>query len=213
MSSSSPASTAESVSVALLVRLEAKPGHEDDVETFLKEGLAVVLEEPQTIHWFATRLGPSSFGIFDTFPGEEGRTAHLTGRVAAALMARAGDMLASPPAIEKVDILATKAPSSAAPETQKALLVRLEAKAGQESNVEAFLKGGLAIVRDEPATIHWYALRLGPTTFGIFDTFPGEEGRDAHLSGRVAAALMASAKDLLASAPEIGKVDLLAVKP
>jgi quinol monooxygenase YgiN len=96
--------------VALLVRLEAKPGKEDEVADFLRGGLAIVEEEPATIAWFALRLGPSTFGIFDAFPDEAGRQAHLSGRVAAALMAKASDLLAKPPAIEMVDLLATKLP-------------------------------------------------------------------------------------------------------
>jgi len=96
------------VSTALFVRLEAKPGKEADVEQFLRDGLAVVLDEPETIAWFALRFGPTTFGIFDAFPGEAGRQAHLTGRVAAALMAKAPDLLAQPPVIEKIDVLAVK---------------------------------------------------------------------------------------------------------
>ena len=98
------------VDVALLVRLEAKPGKEGDVEAFLRGGLAVVQEEPATIAWFAIRLGPSTFGIFDAFPNDAGRQAHLSGRVAAALMARAPELLSEPPLIEKIDILAAKLP-------------------------------------------------------------------------------------------------------
>src|SRR5215470_8147081 len=98
------------VNVALYVQLEAKPGKEKDVEAFLKGGLAIVQEEPATIAWFAIRMGPSTYGIFDAFPDEAGRQAHLTGRVAAALMAKAGDLLAKPPQIEKVDVLAAKLP-------------------------------------------------------------------------------------------------------
>ena len=93
-----------------------------------------------------------------------------------------------------------------------ALLVRLEAKPGQEAAVAEFLKGGLAIVEQEPKTITWYALQLGPRTFGIFDTFADDGGRQAHLAGRVAAALMAKAPELFASPPQIDKVDLLAAK-
>jgi len=96
------------VTVGLLVRLEAKSGKESEVEEFLKSGLAIVQEEPETTSWFAIRMGQSTFGIFDVFPDESGRQAHLTGRVAAALMAKASDLLAQPPAIEKVDILAAK---------------------------------------------------------------------------------------------------------
>jgi quinol monooxygenase YgiN len=93
-----------------------------------------------------------------------------------------------------------------------ALWVRLEAKAGKEKDVEAFLLGGLELVEQEPATIAWFALQLSPTTFGIFDAFPDEAGRDAHLAGRVAEALMAKAGELFASPPQIVKVDVLASK-
>ncbi|MFL5732104.1 MAG: putative quinol monooxygenase, partial [Chloroflexia bacterium] len=73
------------VRVALFVRLEAKPGKEADVESFLRSGLSIVQEEPGTTTWFALRFGPSTFGIFDAFPDESGRQAHLAGRVAEAL--------------------------------------------------------------------------------------------------------------------------------
>jgi quinol monooxygenase YgiN len=98
------------VKVALFVRLDAKPGKEKEVESFLLSGLPIVQAEPATTAWFGLRLGPSTFGIFDAFPDEAGRQAHLTGRVAAALMAKAGELLAKPPSIEKVDILAAKLP-------------------------------------------------------------------------------------------------------
>ena len=98
------------VKVGLFVRLEAKPGKESQVESFLKGGLAIVQEEPATVAWFAIRLGPSTFGIFDAFPDDAGRQAHLSGRVAAALMASAPDLLSHPPSIEKVDVLASKLP-------------------------------------------------------------------------------------------------------
>jgi len=98
------------VTVALFVRLEAKPGKEKEVEDFLRGGLPIVQEEPATIAWFGIRLGPTTFGIFDAFQDEAGRQAHLSGRVAAALMARASELFAEPPAIEKVDVLAAKLP-------------------------------------------------------------------------------------------------------
>jgi quinol monooxygenase YgiN len=98
------------VKVALFVRLEAKPGKEKEVENFLLSGLPIVQAEPATTAWFGIRLGPSTFGIFDAFPDEAGRQAHLSGRVAAALMAKAGELLAQPPSIEKVDVLAAKLP-------------------------------------------------------------------------------------------------------
>jgi quinol monooxygenase YgiN len=96
------------VTVGLWVRLEAKVGREMDVENFLKEGLRLVHDEPATLTWFAVRIGPSTFAIFDAFPDEEGRQAHLNGKLAAALMERADDLLAEPPAIESFDVLAVK---------------------------------------------------------------------------------------------------------
>jgi quinol monooxygenase YgiN len=98
------------VTVALLVRLEAKPGKEAEVESFLRSGLPLAQEEPATTAWFAIRMGPSTFGIFDAFPDDSGRQAHLSGRIAAALMAKAPDLLAQTPAIEMVDVLAAKLP-------------------------------------------------------------------------------------------------------
>ena len=98
------------VKVALLVRLEAKPGKEAEVESFLNSGLSLVEEEPDTTAWFAVRMGPSTFGIFDAFPHETGRQAHLNGKVAAALMEKASELFAQAPVIEKVDVLAAKLP-------------------------------------------------------------------------------------------------------
>ncbi len=96
------------VRYALLARLEAKPGKEDTVENFLKSALDMAEDEEDTIEWFALKLGPSTFGIFDTFKNEEGREAHLSGKIAAALMEHADDLLATPPVIEKVELLAVK---------------------------------------------------------------------------------------------------------
>ncbi len=101
---------AETVKLALYVRLEAKPGREAETEEFIKSALPIVQAETGTTAWFGIRMGPATFGIFDTFVDESGRQAHLNGRVAAALMARAGDLLAVPPRIEKVDVIAAKLP-------------------------------------------------------------------------------------------------------
>ena len=98
------------VKTALLVRLEAKPGKEAEVQRFLRSGLAIVREEPATTAWFAVQMGPSTFGIFDAFPDVAGRQEHLSGRVAAELMARASDLLSQPPSIEKLDVLEAKLP-------------------------------------------------------------------------------------------------------
>ncbi|TPQ43462.1 MULTISPECIES: putative quinol monooxygenase [Cupriavidus] len=93
-----------------------------------------------------------------------------------------------------------------------ALWVPLQAKPGKEAEVEQFLRDGLPLVEQEAGTTAWFALRLGPSTFGIFDAFPDEGARDAHLAGKVAAALMAKAPDLLVAAPPIQKLEVLAAK-
>jgi quinol monooxygenase YgiN len=98
------------VNVALYVRLEAKPGKEAEVERLIRGSLPIVEEEPGTTAWFGIRMGPSTFGIFDVFPDENGREAHLAGRVAAGLMAKAPDLLIKAPVIERIDVLAAKLP-------------------------------------------------------------------------------------------------------
>ena len=95
---------------------------------------------------------------------------------------------------------------------QFALLARLEAKPGKEQELMDFLTSALPLAEAEPGTVRWYALQIGPATFGIFDTFEAEDGRQAHLDGDIAAALMANASTLLAKDPVIEKVSLLAVK-
>lgn len=93
-----------------------------------------------------------------------------------------------------------------------AILALLEAKAGKEKEVEEFLKSALPLAQQEAATTTWYAVKLGPNRFGIFDTFKDEAGRSAHLSGPIAKALMAKASELLAKPPQIEQLEILAVK-
>lgn len=97
---------------ALLALLQAKPGKEKDVEAFLKSAQPLAVRENGTTSWYAVKLGPSKFGIFDTFRNEDGRDAHLTGEIAKALFARAEELFAAPPQVEKLEILAAKSPTS-----------------------------------------------------------------------------------------------------
>ncbi len=98
------------VTVGLFLRLEAKPGKEAEVADFLTSALPLILEEVDTTAWFGLQLGPATFGIFDAFPHEAGRHAHMTGKVADLLRATWADMLSCPPSIEKVSILAARLP-------------------------------------------------------------------------------------------------------
>src|SRR5205823_1965426 len=93
--------------IGLLVTLEAGPGQEADVEAFLTFAQPLALDEKGTLKWYAIKLGPRKFGIFDTFSNEIGRNAHLTGEIAKALTARANELFAVPPQIEKVEVLAS----------------------------------------------------------------------------------------------------------
>lgn len=96
------------IKFALFARLEAKPGKEGEVQKFLEAGLAMAREEKTTPIWFALRLSPSTFGIFDAFEDEAGRQVHLTGPIAQALMAKAPELFAKPPSIESIDVLGLK---------------------------------------------------------------------------------------------------------
>jgi quinol monooxygenase YgiN len=112
--------------LGILAVLEAKPGKEREVESFLKSALPLADRERQTVRWYAFKLGPSRFGIFDTFSDQSGRDAHLTGEIAKALFARADDLLAAAPSIEEADLLAVK--GLASPEVMRPMGVSLEAR-------------------------------------------------------------------------------------
>jgi len=95
---------------------------------------------------------------------------------------------------------------------KKAIWVMLKAKPGKEAEVEAFLSQGALLAKEEPLTVNWYGVKMGPGVYGVFDTFAAEEGRDAHLSGEIAKALMANAPDLFSNEIRIEKMDVLASK-
>ncbi len=97
--------------LALLVTLQAKPAKENELEQFLKSGLELVEQEPKTNHWFTFKTADGKYGIFDTFDDESGRDAHLNGKVAEALKAKASELFSTAPVIEKVELIAVKEPS------------------------------------------------------------------------------------------------------
>ncbi len=200
--------------IGLLVTMKAKAGKEKEVKDFLLSGLPLVLQEPETVSWFALQIDHSTFGIYDTFEVEAGRQEHLTGEVAIALLAHADNLLESfdiKVSIRPVNVIA----SNHKPGTQKkGLLVIMNVKTGKSEAVENFLQTGKQLVVDEPETLAWYALKLDDTTYAIFDTFANDSGREAHLTGKVAAALMENAPIMLNDfkATAIQKVDILASK-
>jgi quinol monooxygenase YgiN len=94
--------------LAIWVMLKAKPGKENDVEAFLKQGASMAQDEPQTVTWYGVKIAPGMYGVFDTFDDEAGREAHLTGSIAQALMANAAELFSNEIKIEKMDILGSK---------------------------------------------------------------------------------------------------------
>ncbi len=200
--------------IGLLVIMNAKPGKEQAVKEFLLGGLPLVNAEPDTESWYAFQIDENTFGIFDTFNKEEGRQAHLKGEVAKALLASADDLLVDfevSVSIQPVDLLATKLSKG---EENKGLLVIMKAKEGKTSEVENFLLTGKKLVNEEPKTVSWYAIQIDNNTYAIFDTFAENAGRDAHLNGKVAAALVENAPVILEDfdAQAIQMIDVLASK-
>jgi quinol monooxygenase YgiN len=211
-------------SVGLLVPLVAKESQTKAVVDFLHTGYTIVPSEPLTREWFAVSYegsNPPTYAIFDTFAADEGRQAHLTGKIAQALMESAEKLLAvgPEPAIVSghVNVLASVVrPVGGGGDTagvSKGLRVLFEAKQDKVDAVREFLKGSVPLVKAEPETPYWYAIEFpGTNKFGIVDFFPGEEGRGAHVSGKVAAALFGSADELLTATPDLVKLEVLAAK-
>ena len=201
------------VSKGLLVRLEAKSGKDAEVEEFLLSALPIVREEAATTAWFAIRFGRSDYAIFDAFPDDAGREAHLSGPVAKALMERADALFAEPPRIQKLDVLADKLPATIPKEPDtKGLFLTFEAKEGHAPEVEQFLRHAQPLVEEEPETIAWFAIRTDDGKYGIFDVFPDNGGRFKHLIGHVPRELAKSALSLLGSVPDMEMLNVLAEK-
>lgn len=201
------------VTAGLLARLEAKPGKEPDVEAFLQSALSIVQEEATTTAWFALRFGRGGYGIFDVFPDDQGRQAHLDGEVAKALGERREELFSVTPRIERVEVLSDKLPAEAAPPAvTKGVLLGLRAKAGREPDLESFLGEGRTVVEGEPDTVAWFALRFEDGRHGIFDVFPDGSGRTRHLTGRIPRALATKGFSLLGGLPKLEMLDVEAHK-
>jgi quinol monooxygenase YgiN len=201
------------VTLGLLVKMEAKPGKDSEVEELLLSALLMVGREPNTTAWFAIRFGRSEYGIFDVFPDEAAREAHLSGPVAKALMEQADALFTKPPSIQKLDVLADKLPVTTPNEPDtKALLLTFKAKSGNEQEVEQFLRDAKPLVEAEPDTTAWFAIHLDDGEYGIFDVFPDHVGRFKHLTGHVPRELVKHALSLLGSFPDPSLPDLLAEK-
>lgn len=196
------------VTVGALARFEAKSGNEAAVERFFQEGLPIVQRQPASTVWFGFRLGPTTFGAFAAFANEEERQALLS--VGGPVLAqRHSALFALPPTFEKVAVLAVKRPrrENGVPVGS---LVRFKARSGKEADWERYLKEALVAIQEAPGTTAWFAFRLDASTFGVFDAFPDEAGRQAHFLAGAARAEKAS--DLLEMPPVVEKVDIFAAR-
>lgn len=202
------------VTKGLLVRLEVKPGKDAEAEGFLRSALPKVEFEPDTSAWFAVRFGRSEYGIFDVFPDEAGRQAHLGGAIARGLMERVGVLFSATPHIQPLDVIASKLPVSAPAEpVTKGLLLTFRAKTGHEHEVEQFLLDAHGFVQQEAKTTSWFALRLAGGEYGIFDVFPDTGSRFTHLTGHVPRELAKHALSLLGGFPEMHLLNVVASLP
>ena len=196
------------VPVGVLARFETTSGNEAKVERFFQEGLTIVQQQKASTVWFAFRLSPTTFGAFAAFANEEERLALLSIGGPKASQ-RNAELFAHPPAFQKVDVLAAKLPRG---ENSMPVgsLVRFEIRSGKAADFEHFLKEALGAIREAPGTAAWFAIRMSPSIFGVFDAFSDEEGRLAYfLTG---AARAEKASDLLEIPPVVEKVDILAAK-
>lgn len=210
---------AKSVHRSLLVPIVAKSDTVANVTAFLASALPLVEAEPKTIQWYGakfTNVSTPTFAIFDTFHSESGRQTHLNGKVASALFDNADALLAQAPEIDPGNVLASKVVtkpdnSSTTEGLSVGLQVKFTAKPGQVQATRDFLVGALSLVQAEPLTLDWYAVEFPDTnSFAIVDFFAAEAGRDAHLNGKVAGALFASADKLFTAQPDIAKFDVVA---
>lgn len=192
----------------LFATLEAADGRENELEDLLVSARSIVEAEPGTTAWFALRMGRGEFGIFDAFPDDASRGAHLDGGVVAAL-GEHSDLLDGAPDIQRVDVLADKVTAGV---VTKGLLLRLPIKESHRDDAAEFLRKGEAVVADEPGTTAWFALRFANGDHGVFDVFPDRKARRSHLTGEIPRQLALHGLPWLGGLPHMTFVDVIAEK-
>jgi quinol monooxygenase YgiN len=196
------------VTRGLLAHLEAAHGAEPTVEALLQSGPPLIIQEPGTSAWFGIRFGRLEYGIFDVFPDDAARDAHLSGQFAQQLMSRADEILAGAPNIQRFDILFDKLPTTSTPPVTHGLSLLFKVRSGQEPEVEQFLRDAQTMVQQEPGTLAWFALHADTGEYGILDVFPDQGARFAHLTGAVPRALALHGLSFLGSVPDLKLFDV-----
>jgi len=208
MSEQPTAAAGAAITTGLLARFDATHGKQDNIAALMKSAVTMLPDEPATLAWYGLKFGRHEFRIFDAFADEPGREAHLNGGVAKALLgARA--MLDAAPAIEKVRVLAHKKPMTSTT-AHKGLLLSFPARAGHEAEVEQFLRDALPMVEDEPGTLAWFAIQRDNGDYGIFDVFPDNAARFAHLTGHVPRGLARHLNRLIGGMPDLHLLEVVA---
>ncbi|KAI0062814.1 hypothetical protein BV25DRAFT_1825368 [Artomyces pyxidatus] len=208
--------TAREPKFAFDVVLPPRADKVQDVRDFLTGSQPLIVDEPDTLHWYGYKTldqpdgTPGFFGIFDTFPSEAGRNAHSNGKVAAALFAHADTLLSGAPQLAPVDILGHSSAAAGTPKIGVRAIFTAKAEAAEQ--VKAYMTEGEALVREEPKTLFWFAFQKDATTFGVVALFETEEDRAAHASGAAATAFDAKAASLLDGSVEAALFDVIAVK-
>jgi quinol monooxygenase YgiN len=203
--------TDAAITTGLLKRFDATHGKEDNVAALLKSAMSMLPDEPATLAWYGLKLGRHEFRVFDAFADEAGREAHLDGAISKALLG-ARSLLDTAPAVEKVRVLAHKKPMTSTP-AHKGLLLSFPARAGHEAEVEQFLRDALPMVEDEPGTLAWFAIQRDNGDYGIFDVFPDNGARFAHLTGHVPRGLARHLNRLLGGVPDLHLLEVIAERP
>lgn len=197
------------VSNGLLVRMEAAPGNDAEVEAVLRGTVAMLRDEPGTTAWYAVRFGRSEYGVFNAFHDEADRQVHLHGSVALSLL-ESERLFVGPPTIERVRVIASKLPVVPVEAAHKALLLTFPAKSGHAMEVEQFLLDAEGWVKEEPKTTAWFAIQRENGDYGIFEVFPDTSGRFSHLTGHVSRELAKHSLSLLGGVPQVAMLDVVA---
>jgi len=201
--------------VGLLAPLPAQDGQSSGVEALLQKGAELLSGEPLTLQWYGIKYTGEAYekqptyAVFDTFVAEEGRQAHLTGDIAKALVANAPSLLTPEWSIQQLTVLSSKVVKG---DVTVGIRLLLQAKPEKVDEVRELLQvTAVPLVGGEPLTLQWYAIQLeGTNTFGVVDFFADEAGRNAHMTGKVAAALFSRVDELFAAPPDLVKVDVVA---
>ena len=199
------------VTHGLVVRLQAAPGREREVEARLEAARAAVAGEPGTAAWFALRIGEGAYGALAAFGGDAAAKSHLAGRACTLLTDAGGGVLAQAASVQPVSVIASKLPAAGAgAAVAQGLQLSFRARQGHELGVEQFLRNAQPKLLAQPGTVAWFALRFGRGHYAMFDLFPAEGARSAHTAGLVPRELARHAASLLGGLPAMEGIDVLA---